>query len=125
MTWQPLEGTVPKDTEYKPQMRPMAHRTQRWDRKDRDKQQSAGIKIKGISSRRKHGLCSTLTNLAATQMQFNATLGYPGEGPQCKTCKQDHDRESRAAACKHLRLCKACDSLVDNLHEHMITEHEG
>ena len=44
---------------------------------------------------------------------------------ECKICKQKHNRQKRADACKHKRWCQLCDELHLNLHTHMVEKHKG
>ena len=85
----------------------MADQIHRWDREDGDEK-------------------SQVISWELKQQRFDATMGYPGEGPfQCKKCPQVHQKQNRADKCQHKKWCKQCDRCFENLHDHMIQEHGG
>ena len=89
------------------------------------KQILARLMVQVISDKFIQICCNKLTNWKLGKFKFNSTLGYPGEGPNCKKCGQPHDRTSRAAKCKCLKQCKLCKSHFDDLNQHMNIHHGG
>ena len=81
--------------------------------------------IQATSERLQAMYSSQVISWALKQQRFDATLGYPGEGPPCKTCPQFHRTQAKADNCKHKQWCKECNQCFPKLRPHMIQIHKG